>query len=324
MRYAFANVSSAGSQPFPVIVMEERALALAHWASRGLNGVHSMRALMESWDVNARQLREIASESATRELIATVGVPLAHLTIHAPVAPSQVYCTIGNYRAQLLEAAVDSASHLDAQEVEEHRNATLKSIEERRRTGEPYICMKGTSCISGPHDSLRISQGLTSLDWEVEVGVVIGRRLKDVSSIEALEGIAGYCVVNDITLRERIFRADMPQMGTDWIQSKSRPGWLPAGPVLMPAWNVEDPSAFRLHLSLNGESMQEGSATDMIFGIGEQLAYLSSLVGLEPGDLVCTGTPAGIGTHYSRYLRPGDVIEATVDGLGTQRTKCIP
>nr|WP_242431950.1 fumarylacetoacetate hydrolase family protein [Burkholderia ambifaria] len=323
MKCAVANVSFAGSIAFPALVMGERAFALAHWAPRGLRGVHSMRALMEAWDANATLLRVIAEEPATQEMMASAGVPLSTLTLHAPVAPSQVYCTIANYRAQLLEAATDSAQHLDGQDVEVRRKAMLDSIDARRRTGEPYICMKGTACVAGARESLRIPEGLSSLDWEVEVGVVIGRRLKDVSVAEALNGIAGYCVVNDLTLRERVFRADMPNMGTDWIQSKARPGWLPTGPVLVPSWNIDDPSRFKLRLWLNGEQMQEGSASDMIFSIGEQLAYLSSVVGLEPGDLVCTGTPAGIGTHYSRYLRPGDVIEATVEGLGTQITTCV-
>lgn len=323
MKYAVANVSFAGSLPFPVLVMDSRAYALAHWTRRGLRGVQSMGELMASWDANAPILREIADETATRALMASVGVPLPTLALHAPVAPSQVYCTVANYRAQLLEAAADAARYMNAQDGEDRKKATLDSFEARRRTGEPYVAMKGTACIAGANEPLRIHEGLASLDWEVELGVVIGSRLKDVDSHEALKGVAGYCVVNDITLRERVFRADMPNLGTDWIQSKARSGWLPTGPFLVPAWNIEDPSTLKLHLSLNGEQMQEGCVSDMIFGIGEQLAYLSSVVGLEPGDLVCTGTPAGIGTHYARYLRPGDLIEASIEGLGTQLTPCV-
>ncbi|WP_035514161.1 fumarylacetoacetate hydrolase family protein [Paraburkholderia nodosa] len=323
MKYAVANVSSAGSMPFPVLVMDGLACALALWTGRGLRGVQSMGALMQSWDANAPILRDIADEPATRALMTSVGVPLSTLVLHAPVAPSQVYCTIANYRAQLLEAAADATRHMTAQDREDRQKTTLDSFEARRRTGEPYIAMKGTACIAGANEPLRIHEGLASLDWEVELGVVVGCRLKNVDAHEALKGVAGYCVVNDITLRDRVFRADMPNLGTDWIQSKARAGWLPTGPFLVPAWNIEDPSTLKLRLSLNGEQMQEGCVSDMIFSIGEQLAYLSSVVGLEPGDLVCTGTPAGIGTHYARYLRPGDVIEASIDGLGSQLTPCV-
>lgn len=112
-------------------------------------------------------------------------------------------------------------------------------------------------------------------------------------------------------------------MGTDWLQSKAHPGWLPAGPWLVPGWDVPDPAALRLWLRLNGQVMQDGCAADMLFAVAEQIAYLSRHVPLMPGDLVCTGSPAGFGSHHRRFLQPGDVLEAGVTGLGAQRVACI-
>lgn len=117
-----------------------------------------------------------------------------------------------------------------------------------------------------------------------------------------------------------MFRAEPKGLGTDFLQAKGRPGWLPVGPWLVPA--VPDASALRLTLSLNGRVMQDGNTSDMLFGIAEQIAYLSHHVRLEPGDPVCTGSPAGFGTHHRRFLQPGDVVEAEVCGLGRQRV-CV-
>lgn len=180
---------------------------------------------------------------------------------------------------------------------------------------------KPVSCIAGPFAPLTVSPALQTLDWEVELGVVIGRPAYRVSRAEAMSCVAGYCTVNDITLRERLVRAEPKGMGTDFLQAKGGPGWLPLGPWLVPAAQVEDPYALRMTLKLNGEVMQDGLAGDMLFDIAEQIAYLSAHVQLLPGDLLCTGSPAGFGQHHGRFLRPGDVMEAEVHGLGAQRTE---
>ncbi|WP_244201277.1 fumarylacetoacetate hydrolase family protein [Paraburkholderia rhynchosiae] len=317
------NVSFAHCTPFPALSTETHALALAYWAPLGLRGTGCIETFLREWDANAALLKQISHDAATFDAIVEDGMPLSSFRMHAPVAPRQVYCTIGNYRRQLLEAALDAGDGPDGPGASARRAVLLDSIEPRRSDGAPYICLKGAVCVSGPNDRLSISRDLTTLDWEVEIGVVIGRSVAHVSAEDALHCIAGYCVVNDITLRERVFRQDVPAVGTDWLQSKSRPGWLPAGPWMVPAWNVADASQLRLWLRLNGSAMQDGVANDMIFSIGEQIAYLSSVTRLEPGDLICTGTPAGLGSHYGRYLRPGDLVEAGVEGLGSQRVLCV-
>jgi 2-keto-4-pentenoate hydratase/2-oxohepta-3-ene-1,7-dioic acid hydratase in catechol pathway len=317
------NVSIAHCEPFPALSIDTHVLALAHWAHMGLRGVGCIETFSREWETNMHRLMQVCADPATADTIVERGVPLCHVRVHSPVAPRQVYCTIGNYRGQLLEAALDADDGPNGPGAAARREALLDSIEARCHDGAPYICLKGPACVSGPYDPLAIAHEVTTLDWEVEIGVVIGKSAAQVRPEEALDCIAGYCVVNDITLRDRVFRRDVPALGTDWLQSKSRSGWLPAGPWMVPAWNVTDASQLRLWLRLNGSVMQDGMAGDMIFDIGEQIAWLSNSIRLEPGDLICTGTPAGIGSHYGRYLRPGDVVEAGIDGLGCQRVICI-
>jgi 2,4-didehydro-3-deoxy-L-rhamnonate hydrolase len=317
------NVSIAHCIPFPALSIDTHALALSHWAHLGLRGAGCIETFLREWEANAALFKQICADAATTNTILEHGVPLSRFRVHSPVAPRQVYCTIGNYCSQILQAALDADDGPDGTGSAARREATLNSIEARRRDGSPYICLKGPTCVSGPHDQLAISHDLETLDWEVEIGVVIGKSAARVRVEDAFDCIAGYCIVNDITLRDRVFRRDAPALGTDWLQSKSRPGWLPAGPWMVPAWNLGDATQLRLWLRLNGSVMQDGVASDMIFGIGEQIAYLSNSTRLEPGDLICTGTPAGLGSHYGRYLRPGDVVEAGIDGLGSQRVMCI-
>jgi 2-keto-4-pentenoate hydratase/2-oxohepta-3-ene-1,7-dioic acid hydratase in catechol pathway len=237
---------------------------------------------------------------------------LASFRVHVPVTPTTVYCTIGNYRPQVVEAALDAdpAANIDA---------LHQALDRRRRDGDPYVALKPACAVADPFASLAVDPALKTLDWEVEIGVVIGKPARQVTVAQALAHVAGYCTVNDITLRERLFRTDPKAMGTDFLQAKGGPGWLPVGPWLVPARQVPDVTALRLTLTLNGRTMQDGVASDMLFGIAEQIAYLSRHVELRPGDLVSTGSPAGFGSHHGRYLQPGDVIGAEVEGLGQQR-----
>lgn len=314
------NASVAACMPFPALLFEGRVMALAQWHGDRLRGTSSILEFLSEWDVNADRLKAIVRSPATQELIVERGSALAAFRIHAPIAPRQIYCTIGNYAAQVVEAALDAERGGDARTA---REAALASIAKRRSEGAPYVCLKGSAAISGPFDPLPVEERMSTLDWEAEIGVVIGRHARNVDVSRALDYVAGYCVVNDITLRERVIRTDLPALGTDWLQSKSRSGWLPAGPWLVPAWDVEAPSSLRPWLRLNGALMQDGTADDMIFGISEQIAYLSAHTSLHPGDLICTGTPAGIGSHHGRFLRAGDVVEAGVSGLGAQRVVCV-
>ena len=183
---------------------------------------------------------------------------------------------------------------------------------------EPVIFHKATSCMAGPEDDLILPTDAARTDWEVELGVVIGRVLKRVSPEEALAGVAGYCTVNDIS--ERSFQLDR---GGQWTKGKSADGFGPVGPWLVTADEVPDPQALKLWLELNGERRQDGPTADQVFGVAEVLSYLSRFMTLEPGDLVTTGTPAGVGMggRPQRFLKPGDHMVLEVEGLGRQSTR---
>jgi len=182
--------------------------------------------------------------------------------------------------------------------------------------------------VTGPFDSVVVPYDARKPDWELELGVVIGRRARRVSRDNALDYVAGYTVVNDITLREKVFRrkSDSPELGMDFTVSKGAPTFLPMGPYLVPAAFVGDPQKLRVMLKLNGDVMQNEETADMIFTVARLIEYVSSGVELQPGDVICTGSPAGNGMHYNRFIQEGDVLEGCITGpaieLGTQRNPC--
>jgi 2-keto-4-pentenoate hydratase/2-oxohepta-3-ene-1,7-dioic acid hydratase in catechol pathway len=186
---------------------------------------------------------------------------------------------------------------------------------------EPIVFAKAPNTLVGPNDQVRIPRGSTKTDWEVELGVVIGRQCRYLSSEqEALEAVAGYLVCNDVSERE--FQLER---GGQWIKGKSCETFNPAGPWQVTADEDPDPQALGLGLDVNGERRQTGNTATMIFGVGAIIAYLSRFMVLEPGDIINTGTPPGVamGQREPRYLRAGDVVELGIDGLGRQRQECV-
>ncbi len=185
---------------------------------------------------------------------------------------------------------------------------------------EPILFNKSASCLTGPNDPLTLPKGSEKSDWEVELGVVIGKRAQNVSVEEALGYVAGYCVINDVS--ERAYQIER---GGQWTKGKSAPGFGPVGPYLVTADEVPDPQALGLRLSLNGEMVQNNFTSDMIFSVAEIIAHMSEFMALVPGDVIATGTPEGVGMGMKpqRFLRVGDVMELEIDGLGRQRTEVI-
>ena len=181
---------------------------------------------------------------------------------------------------------------------------------------EPVLFLKSVSSLAGPDDRVTLPPGSAKADWEVELGVVIGRTARHVAEADALDHVAGYCVVNDLSEREYQL-----ERGGTWDKGKGCDGFGPVGPWLVTADEVADPQALDLWLDLNGEAMQRGSTRTMVFGVAVLVAYVSRFVTLRPGDLVITGTPPGVGMgrRPPRFLRAGDVMELGVTGLGRQR-----
>ncbi len=180
---------------------------------------------------------------------------------------------------------------------------------------EPVIFMKATSAISGPRDNIVMPIGCTKLDWEVELGAVIGRSGSRIAEADARKHVAGYCIVNDVS--ERAFQLE----GTgQWVKGKSADTFAPMGPWLVTADEVEDPQNLDIWLKVNGHSRQNSSTRFMIFGVDALISYVSRFMSLHPGDVIATGTPPGVGLGMTppTYLEAGDVITLGVSGLGEQ------
>jgi 2-keto-4-pentenoate hydratase/2-oxohepta-3-ene-1,7-dioic acid hydratase in catechol pathway len=185
---------------------------------------------------------------------------------------------------------------------------------------EPVVFMKATSCIQGPNDPVMLPKGSTKTDWEVELGVVIGTRARYVTKKDALEHVAGYCLINDVSEREYQL-----ERGPQWDKGKGCDTFGPIGPWLVTRDEVPNPQKLGLWLDLNGKRMQAGSTRTMIFGVAKLVSYLSEFMTLLPGDVITTGTPPGVGLGMKppMYLRKGDVITLGIDGLGEQRQDVV-
>ena len=185
---------------------------------------------------------------------------------------------------------------------------------------EPIIFMKASSAICGPDDDVLIPRGSVKTDWEVELAVIIGSRTKYVCEAEAMAHVAGYAVTNDVSERE--FQAER---AGQWTKGKSCDTFGPLGPWLVTRDEVADPQALAMWLTVNGETMQNGSTATMVYGVAHLVSYLSQFMTLLPGDVISTGTPPGVGMGMKppRYLQPGDVVELEIAGLGRQRQQMI-
>ncbi len=181
----------------------------------------------------------------------------------------------------------------------------------------PFLFMKpARHCVIGHGAPVRVPSWATRLDWEVELAVVIGREARRVPPDRALEHVWGYTVMNDITSRDLNRRSDVP-FKHDWLSGKGLDTFGPMGPALTPREFVPDPGRLSLGLRVNGEPMQRGTTAELIYGVPALVAYASSRCTLDPGDVIMTGTPSGVGAGRGVFLKPGDVVEASVEGIGT-------
>ena len=185
---------------------------------------------------------------------------------------------------------------------------------------EPIVFMKAISAISGPNDNIELIRGSKKTDWEVELGIVIGSHTKYVTEDDALDHVAGYCVVNDISERHW----QLERQG-NWTKGKSGDTYGPVGPWMVTRDEVPNPQALDLWLKVNGQTMQDGNTDTMIFGVKTIVSYLSQCMSLQPGDVIATGTPPGVGQGMNPpvFLKSGDEVETSVAGLGTQKQTVI-
>ncbi len=185
---------------------------------------------------------------------------------------------------------------------------------------EPVLFMKATSAVVGPNDNIEIPRGATKTDWEVELGVVIGKQAKYVSKEDALAHVAGYCLINDVS--ERAFQQERHGQ---WVKGKSADTFGPTGPWLVTRDEVPDPQALSMWLDVKGRRFQDGSTATMVYAVDFLVSYISQFMSLQPGDVISTGTPPGVGMGQKPpvYLKPGDVVELGVEGLGRQRQEVV-
>lgn len=323
--FALGTFSAAGSPRFAGLVVADQVVAvaaLAHLAE--LRGAHSVLGLLEHWEHNFAQLDRLARQlAADKQGLPFLGLDQVHY--HAPVdLPRQIFCSGANYHKHVVDLIVDDPQfETDGMDNTQRRAYAVELMNKRAREGKPFVFNKVASSVTGPFDPIVIPAGSKKPDWELELGVVIGKPARRVSRENALDHVAGYVVVNDLTERTKVFRPDIPQMGMDWLSSKNAPTFLPMGPYLVPAAYVGNPQELQLTLRLNGQVMQDESTADMIFDVARIIEFISQSVQLLPGDLICSGSPSGNGTHYNRFLQAGDLMEGTIAKLGTQRNPCV-
>jgi 2-keto-4-pentenoate hydratase/2-oxohepta-3-ene-1,7-dioic acid hydratase in catechol pathway len=275
--------------------------------------------LLENWEVSYAALETLVDKADTaswydeERLMFRPAIDL----------PRQVFCTGANYRKHVVDLTVDSNVGPEGLSKEELRAWAEDMMDQRVANGEPYVFSKPVSAISGAYDDLVLPPTTAQPDWELELAVVIGKEGYNIRTQDAMDYVAGYTIVNDISARDLIPRTDYKMLGTDWLRSKGQPGFLPLGPYLVPKQFVEDPHNLSMRLTVSGKTMQDETTADMLFGISQQISYISKYAKLLPGDVICTGSPAGNGTHYNRFLRDGDIMVGTIAGLGEQRQLCV-
>lgn len=324
--YALATVSADGLPKGAGMVIGDRVALLDVLAAaspsvslpRGL----SVLGLLEDWEAMSPVLDALADNAEDLPGIAWRDAALVHF--HPPVdLPRQIFCTGANYRTHVVHLTVDTKTGPEGLEGDDLRRWAEKMMDDRLAHGEPYVFTKPVSSVAGPNDDLVLPANTTKPDWELELAVVIGKGGYQITREAAMEHVAGYAIVNDISARDLIPRTDYKMLGTDWLRSKGQAGFLPFGPYLVPARFVPDPYDLNIRLSVEGRIMQNETTGDMMFDIVRQIEYISRYTRLLPGDIICTGSPAGNGTHYNRFLQDGDLMVGEISGLGAQHVRCV-
>jgi 2-keto-4-pentenoate hydratase/2-oxohepta-3-ene-1,7-dioic acid hydratase in catechol pathway len=277
----------------------------------------STRALLADWDAALPRLTELAGRRQGSWL------DPGEVGVLPPVEPRNLLQSGANYRKHVVDIIVSEHDASDGRSAEDVRADAEAFMEHRAASTDPYLFIGLPSAMCGAFDDIVLPADGTDHDWELELAAVIGRPARRVPPEQALAHIAAYTICNDVTTRDLVYRPELRKIGTDWLRSKNPPTFLPAGPVLVPSAFAGDPMDLRITLSVNGQVMQDESTKDMIFDVPRLVSYASHTVRLEPGDLILTGSPAGNGARWGRFLRDGDRIDATITGLGRQRNRCV-
>lgn len=261
--------------------------------------------LIAAWGHAEEVVAELADAAvaalAAGNLEPSLGSAKNHPALTLPFMPSQIFAAASNYI--------------------EHANE-MGTVLANKAQSKPYLFIKALSTVIGPGENVVIPSQVSRPDWEVELGVVIGRAGRRIPLESSMDHVAGYTIVNDVSARDQTRREDYP-FKFDWFQGKSFDTFAPIGPWFVPRACIADPQALALGLDVNGVAMQNASAAEMIWNIKEQISYLSTLLTLQPGNLIATGTPTGVGMGRGIFLKPGDAMRAWVENIGELNSPVI-
>jgi len=298
MSYRLLSYVSKG-QPRAGLLVNEAVYDLA--AATRNAAWSSVLAVLNDWPKAKAALAKAAKATRAK------GLPLAKTKLLAPILyPGNIYCAGANYK--------DHVAEMDRAQGREP-GPTMKD-----RGEKPWHFVKTSkSSVVGPGAKVKLPAFSKAVDWEVELAAVIGKRAKDVSVDKALDCVAGYTIANDLSARDVMRREGNPPTSPfhyDWVSQKCFDGACPLGPWIVPAAEIGDPQRLALKLWVGGELMQDSNTDKMIFTVAEQIEMLSSRVTLQPGDLIMTGTPAGVGMPRKRFLRPGETVKLWIEKIG--------
>jgi 2-keto-4-pentenoate hydratase/2-oxohepta-3-ene-1,7-dioic acid hydratase in catechol pathway len=275
------------------LVVEGRLYPLDELAPQRLELQAGLFELLQRWDAVYPTLQSLAEHVDQR--MGGLAPDDRSVRVLTPIRfPRAIFCTVFNYYDFAAEAGVQPPD---------------------KSAARPYVCIKLPHGVIGPNETIVLPATSRQVDWEVELGAVIARPCRNIFVKDALDFVAGYTIVNDISARDIIVRSDWPNFASDWLVSKNFDTGTPIGPYVVPKEFVPDPQQIRLRLTRNGVVQQNGSTASMIFSLAEQIAHISSTVTLLPGDVIATGTPAGVGWKRGLKLEPGDVLELEMPDL---------
>ena len=300
--YKLATYQSANG-PRAGLIVDETLFDVARLTGR--DAYASVLGVLEDWDAAQDVLAAAAGKSGKSD-----GEPLAKVKLRAPVLwPSAIYCAGSNYADHAAEMA---RLHNRPPEPDPH-SVGLRS----------WHFIKAARTLADPGATVKISDYSKQMDWEIELAAVIGRPAKQVPLDKALDYVAGYTAANDLSARDRGRRphiSDTSPFKADWVAHKSFDGSCPLGPWIVPASDIKDPHNLALKLWVNGVLKQDSNTREMIFTLAEQISHLSIGATLYPGDVILTGTPAGVGSARGEFLKAGDTVKIWVEGVGTLTT----
>ena len=329
-RFALGTYARQGGGAFVGLVLGSHVIdvAIAHAAYRGSSGkgpgplseTTTLLGILEDWERNFDVLQAIAefvSKEGPASAVFGGGVfDVAALRPLPPVLrPSKIINCAANYSAHLAEMRQYT---LHGGNVD-----PAKVYKGDKENAEPYFFLKAPSTLSGAYDDIVLPALDYQIDWEAELGVVIGARGRNISAARSLDYVAGYTVFNDVSCRNRLWRDDRPNIRTDWLSSKSFDTFGPCGPVLVPRAFIPDHAVLRIQLRVNGQTMQDGVPGDMIYSTQEQIEYISKTMTVEPGDLFATGTLGGVGQGRGIFLKPNDIVETEIQDIGMLRNRVV-